>query len=215
MGGWVMRPVELRGVSAGCIRSADGRGVVLCNSFGYEQLSVHRVWRGLADQFAAAGLPALRFDWHGSGNSVGDYADPERVRAWLESVRGAVALLRAETGVSEVALVGLRLGATLATLVAEELGDVESLALLAPVVSGKAYVREMRALSAFARSAAPSAGHGRWRDGGGGFRHDCQHAGRASRDRSHGDSTAGAGSSRAADASARRADRSASGGASR
>ena len=89
---------------------------------------------------------------------VGDYTDPERVRTWLESVRGAVARLRAETGVSEVALVGLRLGATLAALVAEELGDVELLTLLAPVVSGKAYVREMRALSAFARSAAPSVG---------------------------------------------------------
>jgi pimeloyl-ACP methyl ester carboxylesterase len=153
-----MRPVEFGGCFGWLHPAAGSRGVVLCNSFGYEQLSVHRVWRGLADQFAAAGLPALRFDWHGSGDSAGDYNDPERVRAWLESVRGAVARLRAETGVSEVALVGLRLGATLAALVAEELGDVESLALLAPVVSGKAYVREMRALSAFARSAAPSTG---------------------------------------------------------
>jgi len=154
-----MRPVEFGGCFGWLHPAVGSRGVVLCNSFGYEQLSVHRVWRGLADQFAAAGLPALRFDWHGSGDSVGDYTDPERVQAWLESVRGAVARLRAETGVSEVALVGLRLGATLAALIAEELGDVEALALLAPVVSGKAYVREMRALSAFGRSsAAPPAG---------------------------------------------------------
>jgi pimeloyl-ACP methyl ester carboxylesterase len=152
-----MRPVEFGGCFGWLHPASGSRGVVLCNSFGYEQLSVHRVWRGLADQFAAAGLPALRFDWHGSGDSIGDYTDPERVRTWLESVRGAVARLRAETGVSEVALVGLRLGATLAALLAEESGDVESLALLAPVVSGKAYVREMRALSAFARSAAPAA----------------------------------------------------------
>ncbi len=94
-------------------------------------------------------MPTLRFDWHGSGESAGEDSDPARVLAWLESLRGAIQRLRDETGVSEIVLVGLRMGATLAALIAEERDDIQGLALLAPVVSGKAYVREMRALAAF------------------------------------------------------------------
>ncbi len=94
-------------------------------------------------------MPTLRFDWHGSGESAGEDSDPARVLAWLESLRGAVQRLRDDTGVSEIVLVGLRMGATLAALIAEEMDDIQGLALLAPVVSGKAYVREMRALAAF------------------------------------------------------------------
>jgi len=55
--------------------------------------------------------------------------------------------LRRETGVTEVALVGFRLGALLATQVAAELGDVQMLALMGAVSSGKTYLREMKALS--------------------------------------------------------------------
>ena len=94
-------------------------------------------------------MPTLRFDWHGSGESAGEDGDPARVLAWLESLRGAIQRLRDDTGVSEIVLVGLRMGATMAALVAEEMNDIQGLALLAPVVSGKAYVREMRALAAF------------------------------------------------------------------
>jgi pimeloyl-ACP methyl ester carboxylesterase len=40
-------------------------------------------------------------------------------------------------------LCGLRLGATLAVVAAEELGGVDTLVLVAPVISGKSYVREL------------------------------------------------------------------------
>lgn len=94
-------------------------------------------------------MPTLRFDWHGTGDSAGSDTDPARMLAWLESLRAAIHRFRLETGVTEISLVGLRLGATLAALVAEEMHDIEGVALLAPVLSGKSYVRELRALSAF------------------------------------------------------------------
>jgi pimeloyl-ACP methyl ester carboxylesterase len=118
-------------------------GVVLCNPFGYEALCVHRGWRELAEALAVRGMPTLRFDYPGTGDSSGSEEDPQRLRAWLDSIKAAAAWLRAETGVTRLSFCGLRLGATLAALAAEALGDIENLVLLAPVSSGRSYLREL------------------------------------------------------------------------
>ncbi|WP_433695235.1 serine aminopeptidase domain-containing protein [Paraburkholderia phenoliruptrix] len=131
--GWLHRPKDLR--AAAC--------VVLCNPFGYEALSAYRGARELADALAASGVAALRFDYPGTGDSSGNEDDPLRWRAWLDSIKAAVTLLREESGASRVTLCGLRLGATLAALAAHELGGVDDLVLLMPVISGKAYIREL------------------------------------------------------------------------
>jgi pimeloyl-ACP methyl ester carboxylesterase len=106
----------------------------------------HRTYRHLAERLATAGFHALRFDYHGTGDSSGDDDEPDRVRAWLESIDAAVAELQAAAGVRAVALVGLRFGATLAAVVAARRRDVQSLVLWAPCTSGRAYLRELRAL---------------------------------------------------------------------
>ncbi|CAH2808309.1 MAG: hypothetical protein PPHEESC_5953 [uncultured Paraburkholderia sp.] len=131
--GWLHRPKDLR--VADC--------VVLCNPFGYEALSAYRSSRELADALAASGVAALRFDYPGTGDSSGNEDNPLRWRAWLDSIKAAVALLREESGASRVTLCGLRLGATLAALAEQELGGVDNLVLLMPVISGKAYIREL------------------------------------------------------------------------
>ncbi|SEA82619.1 Serine aminopeptidase, S33 [Paraburkholderia sartisoli] len=122
-----------------------GRGVVLCSPFGYDILCTHRGWRKLAEGIAARGMPALRFDYPGSGDSAGVEEDPGRIDAWLDSIDAAIETLRARTGVTEVALCGFRLGALLAARAAERRGGVDALVLLAPVISGRQYVRELRA----------------------------------------------------------------------
>src|ERR1051325_66360 len=57
----------------------SGHGVVLCAPLGYEQVHAHRSFRVLADQLAAAGVTALRFDYHGTGDSAGRDEDPDRL----------------------------------------------------------------------------------------------------------------------------------------
>lgn len=145
----------------GWLHSATGnRGVVICSAMGVEELCTHRFMRKLANEIAAAGMPALRFDYQGTGDSRGDDGDPDRVAHWLASIREAVAWLRRETGVTEVALAGFRLGTLLATQVAAELGEVQRLVLMGAVSSGKNYLREVKALSALlaqsARTAVPA-----------------------------------------------------------
>jgi pimeloyl-ACP methyl ester carboxylesterase len=121
-------------------------GVVLCNPFGYEAMCAHRTYRHLAKRLATAGFDVLRFDYHGTGDSSGRNDEPDRVRAWLDSICAAVDELRALAGVTSIDLFGVRLGATLAALAAGECRDIRGLVLWAPAVSGRAYVRELRAL---------------------------------------------------------------------
>lgn len=144
-----MTPVVFGGCFGWLHPAAGNRGVVLCAPHGYEELCVHRQWGHLAQRLADAGLPTLRFDYHGTGDSVGHDEEPQRLRAWLDSIQDAVRWMREQTRVTEVALVGLRLGGALAALAAKELGDVDMLALLVPTISGRAYTREMKALAAF------------------------------------------------------------------
>ena len=116
------------------------RGIVLCGTLGYEQISAGRGWRRLASDLSAAGYPTLRFDYPGEGDS----ADPASadVETLVAAIGKAVRFLREQGGAEEIVLVGLRLGATLAAMAAEE-GGIDRLVLLAPFASGRAYLREM------------------------------------------------------------------------
>jgi alpha/beta superfamily hydrolase len=131
--GWLHMPSQVSPVAT---------GIVICPPIGYEYISCHRTIRHLADHLSAQGFPALRFDYHGTGDSSGKDEDRARVDAWLESIRVAIQQLKDTSGCTNVGLVGLRIGATLASVIAEEL-ELECLILWAPCVHGKKYIREM------------------------------------------------------------------------
>ena len=121
-------------------------GLVICNPFGNEAVCAHRSIRHLAEEARQAGIAALRFDYDGTGDSAGHDHEPNRLAAWRESIHAAVDELKRVTGLKRVSLLGIRLGASLAAAAAAERDDIEALITIAPVVSGKAYVREMRLL---------------------------------------------------------------------
>ncbi len=121
--------------------------VVLCNAFGHEAMVAHRTYRRLALRLASEGFGVLRFDYDGTGDSAGGDGDDARVQAWLDSIRLAVNEATALSGARQVVLFGTRLGALLAASYAERF-PVDSLVLVAPPRSGKAWLREMRALQA-------------------------------------------------------------------
>lgn len=128
-------------------------GVVICPPIGHEYVHSHRSLRHLADHLAAAGFPTLRFDYHGSGDSSGLNQDPGRVGAWLESIRQAVAALKEQSGCKDIGLLGLRMGATFAGMIAAEI-DVSQLVLWEPCVQGRRFVRELKALHLTAATVA-------------------------------------------------------------
>ena len=131
------------------------RGVVFCNAFGFEGLLSYRAYRHIADGVAASGHWALRFDYDGEGDSAGGQWEPHRVDAWMASIDAAVGVLRSR-GVTEIRLVGLRIGATLACRYATTHSGISGLVLWAPCDRGAAYVREQRVRSRMSNTARPA-----------------------------------------------------------
>jgi pimeloyl-ACP methyl ester carboxylesterase len=116
--------------------------VLLCNPFGEEASRSHRIYRVLATQLERAGYAALRFDYSGTGDSAGEARDAT-IDAWLDDIATAAERLRTVSGASKIAVVGLRLGATLAMLASARGLAVRHAVLWDPVVEGAAYVREL------------------------------------------------------------------------
>lgn len=127
-------------------------GVLICPPLGHEQVHSHRTLRHLAEKLAAQGFAVMRFDYHATGDSDGAEGDPQRLATWKANVSDAVDWMRREGGCRKISLVGLRLGAALAALYAEQ-HEVESLVLWSPVVKGRRYVRELTALNQTAQLA--------------------------------------------------------------
>lgn len=124
-----------------------GAAVVLCAPLGSEYICVYRVWRVLAERLAENGFDVLRFDYEGTGESSGALEEPGRVEAWSGNIARISAEARKLARSADVALIGLRIGATLAFQAAAEMADVDRLVLWAPFRSGRAYVRELKAFS--------------------------------------------------------------------
>jgi dienelactone hydrolase len=134
-------------------------GLVLCKPFGYEAICAHRSMRAFAEEAAAVGVPTLRFDYLGTGDSEEIDPSANQLEIWTRDVVAAAAELRRRTGVARVGLLGFRLGAAIAALAAAA-GGADALIAVAPIVSGRRYLREMRTIqmAAAAEASAPADG---------------------------------------------------------
>jgi pimeloyl-ACP methyl ester carboxylesterase len=143
-----MFPVCFDGLSATLHPAPGRRGAVLIGSPGFEDLCSHRMLVGIGNELATRGIPALRIDLFGTGDSLGVSTDPGLVAHWLSDIAAAVTWMRRELGCVDITLAGFRLGALVATAAARRGDlDVTRLALLAPPPNGKSYLRELKVLS--------------------------------------------------------------------
>jgi pimeloyl-ACP methyl ester carboxylesterase len=113
--------------------------------------------RFLGKTLAANGIPAMRFDLPGTGDSSGGSKDPDLADAWIQSISDAARELREMTGVRDVAVIGVRLGATLAVAAASRGADLQDLVLWGPSATGRSILRELRAFQQMEQSAVASA----------------------------------------------------------
>jgi dienelactone hydrolase len=121
-------------------------GVVVCNPFGYESICGHRSVRAFAESIASLGIPVLRFDYAGTGDSADHAAGADQLAIWTRDIIAAVAELQRISGVRQVCLLGIRIGGLLAALASRQCPAIAGLALVAPIVNGRRYVRELRTL---------------------------------------------------------------------
>lgn len=120
----------------------DSCGVVLAYPMGQEYIRSHRAFVTLARQLAGNGFAAFRFDFLGCGDSMGSLTDGS-IDRWVDDTHTSLSEVLARTQVSSFCLVGLRMGASLATLAASARDDVDRLVLWNPVIDGKAHRREL------------------------------------------------------------------------
>ena len=137
-------------------RSEQSRncGVVICQPMGHEYIYSHRALRQLATRLADVGFPVLRFDFYGCGDSSGDL-DDTNISQWLRDISDSITELRSRSGVRQICLIGVRLGAALSFITAAQEDGVNAVVLWDPVVSGKPYIEEIRLLQREALRSRP------------------------------------------------------------
>lgn len=119
--------------------------VLFAYPMGQEYMRAHRAFLQLAVRLARTGFSSLRFDFSGCGDSFGEH-EGARIEHWLNDMDTAVNELKSLSRSRSVCLIGMRMGATLATLTAAQQGGVECLVLWNPIVNGPAHRQELDAL---------------------------------------------------------------------
>jgi uncharacterized protein len=124
--------------------ASDTLGIVLCNPFGQEAIRSHRFFRVLAERLARNGHAVLRFDYFGTGDSMGDDNDAD-LDGWAGDVHFAHKELVRRSGVKHVNWLGMRLGADVAYRAAQSASNVPSrLVLWDPITDGAQYLAGLR-----------------------------------------------------------------------
>ena len=118
----------------------NSQGLVLCSPFAEEKLWSHRIFVSFARKLARKGYYAFRFDYMGHGDSEGDFEDSS-IETRLSDIGKAVEILKDKANVTQVGLLGLRLGATLTSIFAERDNNIEFLILWEPIIKVETYLQ--------------------------------------------------------------------------
>ena len=113
--------------------------IVIAPPLFEERKSAYAALRRLAQDLTAAGHPVMRFDYRGSGESGGS-SGTRRWENLAQDVMSVRKTLAALSGKRDSALVGLRLGGTLALQESIRAGG-EAVLAFAPIVAGATQVR--------------------------------------------------------------------------
>ncbi len=117
------------------------QAVLVCAPVGHEHVRSHFILNRLGRQLAAQGVPVLRFDYFGCGDSLGESVDAGCER-WQNDIVDAYHELVRRSGAKRIAGVGARLGATLLSQALPRI-DLARLVVWDPVGVGLDFHAEM------------------------------------------------------------------------
>jgi exosortase A-associated hydrolase 2 len=123
------------------------RAIVMCHPLAEEKLWAHRVFVSFARDLSVAGFDVLRFDFRGEGDSDRDFEQTDLETRIEDATRAIDAVHEMNPFITEITLLGLRLGANVAAATAARRSDVDRLVLWDPVVDGSAYIQNVLRLN--------------------------------------------------------------------
>jgi alpha/beta superfamily hydrolase len=143
-------------------------GVVLCPPLGQEMVRSHRLYRQIAHMLARQGLAVMRFDYAGTGDSLGD-GYSVTLAGCAADVQVAADALREQSRCRRMLALGMRTGGSIA-LLAHQARPFDALMLCDPVLDGAGHVAALDAMHAtmladtrrFLRPRDPRDGAGQW-----------------------------------------------------
>ena len=129
---------DLYGILVEPHASRDGVAVVLSTGGGRIPMTHrNRMWTRLARRIAVDGVPVLRFDWHGAGESTGRVREFHSDYPFVDDLVAAVRCLEAHRQVSHLILVGTCLGARAILSAGEHLPQMSGAVLLSTPLRGR------------------------------------------------------------------------------
>jgi len=105
-------------------------GIVVCAPHAEEKLNSHRFLYNLSNELSKNGYHVIRFDYFGHGDSEGDFRDMT-IQSMIDNTSTFINFFT-ERGIKQICLLGVRFGATIAALAAEENSRVKNLILINP-----------------------------------------------------------------------------------
>ena len=115
----------LAGVVCAPAGEMEDLGVVLLTGANYTRTHRNRMWVRAARELAERGVPSIRFDYHGVGDSTGSVVIDLEIPLDADA-NGAADLLKAATGVTRLAFVATCFGGRAAVAAAAGRRDVVS-----------------------------------------------------------------------------------------
>ncbi|NTF09638.1 alpha/beta fold hydrolase [Agrobacterium rubi] len=138
----------------GGLQEPTDTAVLFVGSWGFEELCARKFWQRLAVELSRRGMASMRFDYPGTGDALDHQDYATGLDVWLDTIRAAAEKLKELSGAQRVVLIGHGIGGALAWRASENMDCVAGLALAAPALSGRHWLREFVALSRIANEGA-------------------------------------------------------------
>lgn len=124
-------------------RKREKLGVLFCHAFGEERQKIYRSTFHFANTLADHGIPSMRFDYIGTGDSDGDLPDVS-LDSMLSNTLCSAGQARDILNVENLLLLGIRLGAVVAARATSKLDWLDTCIMWNPIIDGAEYLQELK-----------------------------------------------------------------------